>query len=208
MLSGFVCASIAWCVSALKESRGWRRWLAVPCSLLIGIGAVGFFGQAISTVGGFNWLPASTEWPAGRADHALTTTDGHHVVLVKGAGRIQVYDQGWHFVRGWAAGPVLNLRLLTDGTIEALMKGQRGLVFNPSGKLLSKRKYGVREWIELENSLPPGESVSVPTSAWLYIGSSPLLSWLVLAAGFAGWFTSSRRGGNLPREFSAKQNAL
>ncbi len=191
MPAGFVLASL--CLSSLKESTCRRRWLTLPSSILLAIGAIGFFGQGLSAVGALNWMPHSIEWPAGYADHALKTTDGDHIVLIEGAGRIQVYDPAWHFVRGWAAGPVLKLRLLADGTIEALTKGQRGLVFDLNGKLLSQRRYGIHEWIVIQNSLPPGESLWVRTSPWLFIGSNPLWSWLVAALGSAGWFASQVR---------------
>jgi hypothetical protein len=190
MLGAFLFAAVENGVFTLRNTKGWRRWLALLSSVLIAAGACGFFGLGLSYVGGLNWLPPSFEWPAGFVDGVLTTSNRSHIVLIKPAGRVQIYDSVWHFVRGWPAGAALKLHLLADGNVEVLMKGQWSFVFDLNGKLISQRRYGVHEFIDLENSLPAGESVFVPTSPWLYIFSSPLLSWLV---GAAGYFVARRR---------------
>jgi len=162
-----------------------------PSSGLVAIGACGFFGQAASAVGALDWLPPGFEWPAGR-EYTLTTAQGQHVLLIRSAGRIQVYDSRWRFLRGWPARSALKLRLIDDGTVEALTKGAGGLVFDLEGRLLSQRAYKANEYIDLYNRLPAGEPVNVPTTPWLYMFSSPLLSWLMVATGLVGWFVISR----------------
>ena len=172
----------------LREVRDWRRWIVLSSSFLVAFGALAFFSQGISAMGGLNWLPPTFEWPAGHVDGALTTADGSHIVLLRGPGRIQVYDPGWRFLTGWPAGTALKLRLLEDGTVEAFAKGLKGFVFDFQGKLITQRVYGVREMVDLENSSPRGERVFVPTSPSLYIFSSPFFSGLVAGVGMMGWF--------------------
>jgi hypothetical protein len=181
-------------VTRLRDTKGWRQWLALPSIFLIAIGAIGFFGCSIFYTGGLNWLPSTFEWPAGFVDGVLTTSSHDHIVLIKPVGRVQVYDPAWHFLRGWPISAGLKLRLLQDGTVEVLTKGQKGFVFDLNGKLLSQKTYPVRDFLDLENSLPAGESTFVPTSWWLYIFSSPFLSWLVMLSGFVPVMLLGRRG--------------
>ena len=68
---------------------------------LLLIGVTGFLGAGFSSAGGLNWLPSSFEWPVGSVDGVVTTKDGLHVVPHTPSGRIQIYDSGWHFTRGW-----------------------------------------------------------------------------------------------------------
>ena len=180
-LIGFLVAAIRNSLSMLRQASGWRRWLILPSSALVVIGASGFFGQGI-VASGPNWLPTSFEWPAGRVEDALTAANSYHIILVSGVARIQVYDRNWRFLRGWSVPRALRLRMLGDGTIEALTKSEKGLVFDVRGSLISERTYGIRESEDLENSLPHTGSVLVPTPASLYVFSNPLLCWFVFAA--------------------------
>lgn len=191
MAGAFLTGSVVNCIVLLRKVRNWRRWLVVPSSFLVAVGALAFFGQMTSGAGGLNWLPSSFEWPAGRADDGLTEADGTQIVLLGAAGRIQIYDPHWHFVRGWPVRSILRIRLLGDGSVEALSKNERGYVFGTNGELLSQRTYEVHEAVRSLNSLPPPTRVIVPTPFWLYIFSSPLLSWLLIMAGMAGWFVVS-----------------
>jgi hypothetical protein len=171
-------------LTTLRDTNRWKRWLALPSSFLIAVGAVGFFCCGISYTGGLDWLPSAFEWPAGFVDGVLTTSSHGRIVLIKPAGRVQVYDPAWRFLRGWPVSAGLKLRLLQDGTVEVLTKGQKGFVFDLNGRLLSQETYAVRDFLDLENSLPAGESIFVPTPWWLYVFSSPFLSWLVMLSGF------------------------
>lgn len=184
-----VVAAIWSSFSRRHGAEGWRRSVIFLSNALIIVGACGFFGQFVA--GGRNWLPGSFEWPAGKVDDVLSTTNGYHIVLVPGVARIQVYDDSWHFLRGWAVPGLLRLDLLSDGTLEALAKGEKAFVFDTDGNLISQKTYGTREFVELENSLPKTGGAIVPTPKLLYAFSNPLLSWLVFATGFIGWFICS-----------------
>jgi hypothetical protein len=67
-------------------------------------GAFGFFGQALFSLVGPSWITEATElpvlWPAANIRDAR----GRTIVGLESAGRVQIYDEGGRFVRGWFAG--------------------------------------------------------------------------------------------------------
>src|SRR5437773_3218687 len=76
---------------ATKADR-WERLILYLAPFCLAIGAIGFFGSALSATGGLNWLPASFEWPVGTADNVVATADHFFVVPHTPSGRIQIYD--------------------------------------------------------------------------------------------------------------------
>src|SRR5579863_4024374 len=75
-----------------KNETGTRCWLIGTAATLVIIGAIGFFGAALSASGGLNWLPNSFEWPVGYASGVVSTRDDLFVVPHTPSGRVQVYD--------------------------------------------------------------------------------------------------------------------
>lgn len=151
----------------------------VACALAI-VGAVGFFGAAISATGGLNWLPPTFEWPMGRAHGVVTLENGMHAVPHAPTGRLQLYDGQWRYIRGWrvdANGGVFRLRPAADSRIEVFTaRGHNRLVYTTDGSLISSEPYG---------NYPPeiGQTKFVPTRPWLWVFTSPFYSWLSIAAG-------------------------
>lgn len=84
-----------------KGFSGWKLGPSLLARVLLILGAVGFFGNGLSAAGGLNWLPPSFEWPAGYTRGVVTTPAGMHVVPLQPSGRVQIYDAGWKFLRGW-----------------------------------------------------------------------------------------------------------
>jgi hypothetical protein len=72
--------------------KGWPRWLTITASCLLVLGGAGFFGAALSALGGLNWLPTRFEWPVGYTGGVVSSAEGLHVVPHDPTGRIQVYD--------------------------------------------------------------------------------------------------------------------
>jgi hypothetical protein len=166
---------------------GWRRWPVLLGGALIMVGIVSFMGQAASATGGLNWLPETWQWPVGSADGVITTQNGLHVVPTIAAGRVQVYDPEWHFLRGWHIGPgatgVFALRPLERDQFEVFTaRGDNRYVFNTNGKLISSGKYPGEDY---ETVSQAGRPAAIPTSWWLWAFSSPDRSMLVGMAGFA-----------------------
>jgi hypothetical protein len=177
-----VCAALI--PFSSKRGRGWWRWLTITASCLLVVGAGGFFGSALSAVGGLNWLPSSFEWPAGYAGGVVSTPEGLHVVPHTPSGRIQVYDANWTFVTGWhvdAAGGTFKLLAPAEGHIAVITaRGQWQYVFDMDGRLISKNSYRPESY----GSFPEeGVSVVVPTAPWLWVFSNPVISWAVGATG-------------------------
>src|SRR5439155_9736583 len=46
-------------------------------------------------------LPASFEWPMGRADQLIEMPDGRRIAVHPASARIQVYDRDWKLLHAW-----------------------------------------------------------------------------------------------------------
>jgi len=167
-----------------ERGRGWRGWLTTAASCFLVVGAAGFFGSALSAVGGLNWLPNSFEWPVGYTGGIVSTAEGLHVVPHTPSGRIQVYDANWSFLTDWhvdAEGGTFKLLAPAGGRIDAITaRGQWHYVFDMDGRLISKNSYQPKSYSSFPDE---GESLVVPTSPWLWAFSSPGISWAVGATG-------------------------
>jgi len=155
--------------------------------VMIAVGITGFLGQAFSACGGLNWLPQSFEWPAGQVDGVITTSSGLRVVPTNAAGRVQVYDADWNFLRGWHIGSgasgAFALRPLENDCFEVITaRGNHRYVFTTDGELLTAGTYPSQDYTRLSTA---GEPAVVPTAWWLWPFTSPLISWLIFAGGFA-----------------------
>lgn len=90
-----------------------KYWLRIVGGSFMALGALGFFGCALSSSGGLSWLGPSFEWPVGSSDNVLVMPDHEYVVPVIAPGRIQVYGPDWKFLRGWhidSGGGVFQIR--------------------------------------------------------------------------------------------------
>ena len=192
MLSILICLFIlaVWLFAAAqhflsaKKETGWHRLTPVLASLFLALGALGFFGTALSSTGGLNWLPKSFEWPVGSARGIVETTNHIFVVPHTPSGRIQLYDRNWKFIRGWhvdASGGVLDVFISEPGSINVVTaRGRRHYIYSLDGKLISAERYPDN----LYDSIPRiGISHSVPTAPWLWTFTSPFYSWLVAMLG-------------------------
>ncbi len=178
-----------------ERGRGWRRWLIITASCLLVVGAGGFFGSALSAVGGLNWLPNSFEWPVGYTGGVVSTPERLHVVPHTPSGRIQVYDANWSFVTGWhvdAGGGTFKVLAPAEGHVDVITaRGQWHYVFDMEGRLISKDSYQPDSYASFPEE---GESVVVPTAPWLWIFSSPGISWAVAMTGMVMLVIMQRAG--------------
>jgi hypothetical protein len=185
LLGGGTCVILAAAgLFSSKRQTGYKRWLVLVASALLVVGGIGFFGSALSAVGGLNWLPDSFEWPVGYASGIISTQNGLHVVPHTPSGRIQVYDSDWTFIRGWhvdAGGGTFKLAASADSRIDVFTaRGEWHYVFSSEGELLSKRTYSPAAYSSFPDE---GTSLVVPTPPWLLVFSHPLASWGVAAIG-------------------------
>jgi len=64
----------------------------------VAYGISAFYGLAFSARGS---LPASFEWPMGRADQLIEMPHGRRIAVHPASARIQVYDRDWKLLHAW-----------------------------------------------------------------------------------------------------------
>ncbi len=167
--------------SSLWRVQGHRRGAGFAGGLLMAYGISAFFGTAYS-VGGS--LPATFEWPMGRADQLIEVSDGRWIAVHPTSARIQVYDREWKFLHAWvvhAGGGEFRARLLPDDKVEVwTARGALHFVFTLDGTLLEQSSYPPEQYPRLPVTAGPGY---VPTSLLLWPFSSPFVAWWVALAG-------------------------
>jgi hypothetical protein len=111
--------------------------------------------------------------------------DGNRVVPLRAAGRIQIYDSKWTFVRGWyvdAHSGTFDIQIFDTNKIEVLTaRGDMRYLYNLEGSLLSKGTYTPN----YGNFPIVGQSVIVPTHWWLWPFTGPFYSWALTILGMA-----------------------
>jgi hypothetical protein len=104
---------------------------------------------------------------------------------------VQVYDKQWKFIRGWwidAGGGDFKLRISDTNTIHVITaRKSRHYIYDLNGNLLSSSNAAAYGKYPSD-----GTSYIVPTASWLWIFSSPFLSWLTAAAGMGLLFVSKK----------------
>ena len=202
----FVAGSVL--VQGLRRIRSWRGLVTVGAAILFLIGTTGFFGSALSALGGLNWL-GSFEWPIGYTSNVVRLHDGRYVVPHTPSGRVQVYDAGFRFERGWridARGGTFAVRTTPEGNIDIhTARGNRHLLYAPSGRLVADWKY-VRDPVAGNELDPPADAISVmiPTRWWLWPMTSPFYAWFCLIAGMLLLGRLDRHDGRRSKRSPAK----
>lgn len=163
-----------------RRYRDVRRVTLFASALLV-IGAAGFFAPMLYAFGALNWLPQSVEWPVGSAD-GVVWASGWNVVPHRHAGRVQVYDRDWRFVRGWAVPGGDKIKLVPAGTgrVEVVTPGGRFL-YTLDGELVSSVDLTWDGYLALPEG---GERRAVPTPFALRLFATPIVPWVVMMLGF------------------------
>jgi hypothetical protein len=179
----------AWQIWSGTRKSGWRRVVSCLATILMTVGAFGFFGSVLVAMGAFSRLAASFEWPVGFAKGVVATTDhSYFVVPHTPTGRVQIYERNWKFLRGWnvsAGGGAFKLYITdTNGIHVVTARGHKHHVYDLAGNLLSSETYPDSR--AGYSSFPnDGDSYVVPTPIWLWVFSNPFFSWLAAALGLA-----------------------
>jgi hypothetical protein len=177
-----------------KQKR--LNWLVATSGLVVMIGASGFFATMLVTVGTIP-LPDSFEWPPGYVRGVVETSDGKYLVPIVPAGRLQIYDSNWHFLRGWqidAHGGSFTVDYSPDNKILVFTaRGRRRYAFTETGKLISET--GLPDSFAVEEF---GEYMSVPTWRLVWVFSSPSLSWGFSLLGWVGVWAAEKLHSSKP----------
>ncbi len=198
VLGGFIAiwtvVGVSFAIRAWRGA-GWPRPVGVAGAALFVVGGVGFFGHGLSAAGGLNWLP-DFEWPVGYSGNIVTMPDGLRVVPLTAAGRVQMYDARWRYVRGWhvdAGGGTFKVYVPEPGRIHLITaRLQRHYVFDETGRQVSVTAYPAADYSAFPEQ---GEWSFVPTYWVLWVLCGPGFSWLAMMCGMvmSGLAEESRR---------------
>src|SRR5687767_8604011 len=171
----------------LRGIRNRRTAMLLPAGVLGLFGVGGFFGAALSSMGGLDFL-GSFEWPIGYTSGVVWLPDGRYVVPHTPSGRVQVYDRALRFQRGWrinAGGGTFVVRASPDGKIEIdTARRSRHLVYDPAGRLLLDVGYPMEESSARLAAPADALTLVIPTPWWKWPLTGPFYGWLcILAAG-------------------------
>jgi hypothetical protein len=181
-IGGFLIAYALYAaVSSLWRVRGHRRLCGFFGGLLVAYGIAAFYGSAYSAGGS---VPATFEWPMGRADQLIQLVDGRRIAVLPASARIQVYDRNWKFIRAWvvhAGGGDFKARLLPDDKLEVwTARSARHFVFALDGTQLDESSYPPENYPRLPVTAGAGY---VPTAVLLWPFSQPFIAWGVALCG-------------------------
>jgi hypothetical protein len=181
-IGGFLIAyALYGAVSSLWRARAHRKVSGFVGGLLAAYGITAFYGAAYSAGGS---LPATFEWPMGRANQLIQALDGRRIAVHPASARIQVYGHDWKLLHAWivrAGGGDFKARLLPDDKLEVwTARGAQRFVFGLDGSELEQSSYPPGEYPRLPVTSGPGY---VPTPIVLWPFSSPFVAWGVAVAG-------------------------
>ena len=173
------------------RKRRQTGWIVGLLSVFILVGGEGFFVQSLLVYGAIK-PPSSFQWPAGYVSGVVITEDGNFVVPLTNVGRVQIYDPGWHFIRGWqVSSRNFRVECTPQGIIDVFsLDGLPISSFTEDGERISGDRSGRSAADYLSGSTPES---TVPTSPVLWVFSSPFLCWFLAAIGGFGWVIVDRR---------------
>ncbi len=166
-----------------KKASGLKLVVQLASSAFLIVGGLGFFGAAIASTGGLNWLPISLEWPLTHSSNAVRLDSGEYVVPHEGAGRVQVYDENLEFIRGWSA--------KSDGGSFVLVSSTENQFFVVTARGNRRDKYdALGTWVSASTysgDYPPAGVANVyvelEVNPLLWPFMHPFVAWLYAAIG-------------------------
>jgi hypothetical protein len=181
-IGGFLVAlGLYAAVRSLWRARGHRKFVGFVGGILVAYGIAAFYGLAYSASGR---LPATFEWPVGRADQLIQTPDGRRIAVHQASARIQVYDRDWKLLRAWVvhagAGAFRAILLPDDKLVVWTVRGAQRYMFTLDGTQVEQTSYPPEQYQRLPVTADPGY---VPTPILLWPFSSSFVAWSVAIAG-------------------------
>jgi hypothetical protein len=168
-------------ISSLWRARGHRKFVGFIGGILVAYGVSAFYGLAFSARGS---LPASFEWPVGRADQLIEVPDGRRIAVHPASARIQVYDRDWKLLNSWVvhagAGDFRAILLPDDKLVVWTVRNAQRYIFTLDGTQIEQTSYPLEQYRRLPVTAGPGY---VPTPILLWPFSSSFAAWSVAIAG-------------------------
>ena len=176
---------VAWSLyaatSSLRRARGYRKLVGFVGGILVAYGITAFCGLTLSAKGS---LPASFEWPMGRADQLIDAPDGRRIAIHEASARIQVYDRDWKLLHALVvnagAGDFKAILLPEDKLVVWTVRGAQRYVFTLEGTQVERTSYPLEQYQRLPVTAGPGD---VPTPILLWPFSSPFAAGSVAISG-------------------------
>lgn len=141
------------------------------------VGILGFLSFFLASTGGLTWLPESFEWPIGRTDNVLVTSDETHVVRNSASSRVQIYDAELKYQRGWwieAYGGVFKLVPVDEESFYVYTaRGSQRYHYDHFGRLISADQYGPGTYSDVPDV---GQYKAIPTPVYLRPFTHPFAS--------------------------------
>ena len=184
LMACFVGAAVYGLVKARRLSLPRQIMHAIGLLILL-YGGAGFFGSGFMAGGGSAMVDESFEWPFGTVSGVLKASDGTLYAPHESSGRIQAYDAGRRFLRGWsvdAGRGAFKARLHPGQRIEVVTsRGDKCLLFDRTGHLLREGRVDARAY----GNFDPGEThrVSFPLPIYLWVFTHPFHAWAVVVLG-------------------------
>jgi hypothetical protein len=177
---------IAWslyaAITSLLRGRGYRKFVGFVGGIVAAYGITAFCGLSLSAKGS---LPATFEWPMGRADQLIDAPDGRRIAVHEASARIQVYDRDWKLLHAWlvhaGAGDFKAILLPEDNKLVVwTVRGAQRYIFTLDGTQVARTSYPLEQYERLPATAGPGD---VPTPILLWSFTSPIAAWSVAIAG-------------------------
>jgi len=147
----------------------------------VAYGISAFYGLAYSASGR---LPATFEWPMGRANQLIEGPDGQRIAIHPASARIQVYDRDWKLLHAWVvhagSGDFRAILLPDERLVVWTVRGTQRYVFTLDGTQVEQTSYPLEQYHRLPATAGPGY---VPTPILLWPFSSPFAAWSVAVVG-------------------------
>jgi hypothetical protein len=168
-------------ISSVWRARGHRKFVGFVGGILVAYGVSAFCGLAFSARGN---LPASFEWPVGRAGQLIEVPDGGRIAVHPASARIQVYDRDWKLLHAWVvhagAGDFRAILLPDDQLVVWTVRGAQRYIFALDGTQVEQTSYPPEQYLRLPVTAGPGY---VPTPILLWPFSSSFAACSVAIAG-------------------------
>jgi hypothetical protein len=184
----FIGAAVFFLIDAIRMRGGASVatvLFGIAGVILLAYGMLAFFGAFLSATGRLPWSSENRAIPMWRVDGAVVDADGMIYCPSAPWGRVQLYDRGKRFVRGWpvnAFGGTFRLHIDRDNHLQvATARGRMLYAFDRQGRLLSSASYEPGSYSDFDGWR--GTAITIPTPFYLLPFTHPFFAWATALVG-------------------------